>query len=59
MAKKKVGIKVPTASELAKRYGDMIITASDTKENGLWLPSTFFMLNYTFGGGIPLEKFLK
>lgn len=59
MAKKKVGIKVPTASELAKRYGDMIITASDTKENGLWLPSTFFMLNYTFGGGIPFGKILE
>lgn len=59
MAKKKVGIKVPTANELAKRYGDMIITASDTKENGLWLPSTFFMLNYTFGGGIPFGKILE
>ena len=59
MAKKKVGIKVPTANDLAKRYGDMIITASDTKENGLWLPSTFFMLNYTFGGGIPFGKILE
>lgn len=59
MAKKKVGIRVPTANELAKRYGDMIITASDTKENGLWLPSTFFMLNYTFGGGIPFGKILE
>lgn len=59
MAKKKVGIKVPTTNELAKRYGDMIITASDTKENGLWLPSTFFMLNYTFGGGIPFGKILE
>lgn len=59
MAKKKVGIKVPTANELAKRYGGMIITASDTKENGLWLPSTFFMLNYTFGGGIPFGKILE
>lgn len=59
MAKKKVGLKVPTANELSKRYGDMIVSASDTKESGLWLPSTFFMLNYTFGGGIPFGKILE
>lgn len=59
MAKKKEGLKVPTANELSKRYGDMIVSASDTKESGLWLPSTFFMLNYTFGGGIPFGKILE
>ena len=59
MAKKKVGLKVPTANDLSKRYGDMIVSASDTKESGLWLPSTFFMLNYTFGGGIPFGKILE
>ena len=28
-------------------------------ETGLWLPSTFFALNYTFGGGIPFGKILE
>nr|DAQ12663.1 MAG TPA: Protein recA [Caudoviricetes sp.] len=37
----------------------MIVSASETKESGLWLPSTFFMLNYTFGGGIPFGKILE
>lgn len=41
MAKKKVGLKVPTANELSKRYGDMIVSASETKESGLWLPVYF------------------
>lgn len=60
MAKKsKVGIKVPTKNELLKRYGSMIKLASETKEPGLWLPSTFFVLNYTFGGGIPFGKILE
>lgn len=60
MAKKvKVGIKVPTPNELAKKYGNMIVKASETKESGLWLPSTFFALNYTFGGGIPFGKILE
>ena len=54
--KKKVGIKVPTKNEILKKYGDMIIQASDTKEPGLWLPSTFLNLNYTLGGGFPWGK---
>lgn len=54
--KKKVGIKVPTKNEILKKYGSMIIQASDTKEPGLWLPSTFFNLNYTLGGGFPWGK---
>lgn len=54
--KKKVGIKVPTKNEILKKYGSMIIQASDTKESGLWLPSTFFNLNYTLGGGFPWGK---
>lgn len=33
--------------------------ASDTVESNLWLPSTFFALNYTFGGGIPFGKVLE
>lgn len=55
----KIGIKVPTKNEILKKYGGMVKLASDTKESGLWLPSTFFMLNYTFGGGIPFGKILE
>ena len=59
MAKSKSGIKIPTKNDLLKRYGSTIILASETKETGLWLPSTFFALNYTFGGGIPFGKILE
>lgn len=59
MAKGKIGLKVPTKNELAKKYGNMIKLASETTETGLWLPSTFFALNYTFGGGIPYGKILE
>lgn len=59
MAKKKPGLKVPTKNELLKKYGNMIQLASETKESGLWLPSTFFALNYTMGGGIPYGKILE
>lgn len=54
--KKKVGVKVPTLNEITKKYGGMIVRASDTKDAKLWLPSTFFALNYTLGGGIPYGK---
>lgn len=57
--KKKVGMKVPTSNELLKKYGSMIKMASETKESGLWLPSTFFALNYTMGGGIPFGKSIE
>ena len=57
--KKKVGMKVPTTNELIRKYGGMIKLASDTKETGLWLPSTFFALNYTMGGGIPFGKSIE
>lgn len=57
--KKKVGMKVPTTNELMRKYGGMIKLASDTKETGLWLPSTFFALNYTMGGGIPFGKSIE
>ena len=59
MAKGKIGLKVPTQNELLKKYGSMIKLASETQETGLWLPSTFFALNYTFGGGIPFGKILE
>lgn len=59
MAKSKVGLKVPTKNEILKKYGATIKLASETQESGLWLPSTFFALNYTFGGGIPFGKILE
>lgn len=59
MARGKVGLKVPSKNELLKKYGSSIVLASETKETGLWLPSTFFALNYTFGGGIPFGKILE
>ena len=60
MAKKtKVGLKVPTKNEILKKYGSIMRLASDTVESNLWLPSTFFALNYTFGGGIPFGKVLE
>lgn len=59
MAKGKIGLKVPTQNELLKKYGSMIKLASETQETGLWLPSTFFALNYTFGGGIPFGKIFE
>lgn len=59
MAKSKIGLKVPTKNELLKKYGSMIKLASETQESGLWLPSTFYALNYTFGGGIPFGKILE
>lgn len=59
MGKKKTGLKIPTKNELLKKYGNMIQLASETKESGLWLPSTFFALNYTMGGGIPYGKILE
>lgn len=60
MAKKaKIGLKVPTQNELLRKYGNMIKVAAKTQECGLWLPSKFLALNYTFGGGIPFGKILE
>lgn len=55
----KIGLKVPSKNDLLKKYGATITLASETKESGLWLPSTFLALNYTFGGGIPFGKILE
>lgn len=57
--KKKVGVKVPTMNEISRKYGGMIVNASETLESKLWLPSTFFALNYAMGGGIPYGKILE
>lgn len=60
MAKKsKVGLKVPTANEMAKKYGSMIKLASEVTDTNLYIPSTFFALNYLFGKGIPYGKIVE
>jgi recombination protein RecA len=57
MAKKsKIGIKVPTKNEILRKYGDRIQIASESSEEKLWLPSTFYALNYAMGGGAPWGK---
>lgn len=52
-------MKVPTKNELIKKYGTIMNIASDLVDSNLWLPSTFFTLNYTFGRGIPYGKILE
>ena len=60
MAKKvRMGIKVPSKNELLKKYGDRIQMASDSTEAKLWLPSTFYALNYAMGGGAPWGKSIE
>lgn len=60
MAKSRVGgLSVPSKSDILKRYGATVKLASETEESGLWLPSTFYALNYTMGGGIPFGKILE
>lgn len=61
MAKKtKVGLKVPTLNEITKRYGNSVaMDASQVVDHGLWLPSTFYALNYLTGGGIPYGKIIE
>jgi RecA/RadA recombinase len=59
MAKSKLG-KIPTKNELQKRYGSsLVLDASQIVNSGLWIPSTFFALNYQLGGGIPYGKILE
>lgn len=59
MAKKKVGVKVPTQAEILRKYGNIVTTASETDDLGLKLPSTFYLFNDTIGGGIPFGKILE
>lgn len=56
---KKSKLKIPTKNELMKKYGETMVLGSDTKESNLWLPSTFFALNYQWGGGIPFGKIVE
>lgn len=57
--KKKVGIKVPSQNEILRKYGNIITVASETSENGLKLPSTFYLFNDTIGGGVPWGKIIE
>ena len=50
-AKKKIGIKIPSINEINKKYGDMIVTASETKES-----ACFF--NFAIVSSCP-GKFIK
>ncbi len=60
MAKKsKVGLKVPTKNEILKKYGGMMRLASEVTDTDLYIPSTFFALNYLFGKGIPYGKIVE
>lgn len=59
MGNKKIGIKVPSRNDILKKYGSMVVLASDTKDTGLKLPSTFYLLNHSIGGGIPFGKILE
>lgn len=52
-------IKIPTKREIFKKYGGMMELASNINETQLWLPSTFFSLNYQWGGGIPFGKIVE
>ena len=60
MAKKtKVGLKVPTANELAKRYPNSTLAINNDDSHLPWLPSRFLAFNYQLGGGIPFGKILE
>lgn len=60
MAKKsKIGLRVPSKNEILKKYGDRIQMASESTEAKLWLPSTFYALNYAMGGGAPWGKSIE
>lgn len=60
MAKKtKVGLKVPTKNELAKRYPGSRLASENDDSHLPWLPSRFIAFNYQLGGGIPFGKILE
>ncbi len=44
---------------MAKKYGSMIKLASEVTDTDLYIPSTFFALNYLFGKGIPYGKIVE
>ena len=52
--------KVPTQNEILKKYGSSLqFKASTINHHGLWIPSTFFALNYQMGGGVPFGKIIE
>lgn len=61
MAKKaKVGIKIPTLKDIAKRYGTgVMMSALNDSDMGLKIPSQFLALNNLMGGGLPWGKIVE
>lgn len=65
MAKRKVSsggrkFKVPTTNEIVRKYGSSLqLNASKMNHHGLWIPTTFFALNYQMGGGFPYGKIVE
>ena len=52
--------KIPTQNEILKKYGSSLqLKASTINHHGLWIPSTFFALNYQMGGGVPFGKIIE
>lgn len=52
--------KVPTQNEILRKYGSSLqLKASTINHHGLWIPSTFFALNYQMGGGVPFGKIVE
>ena len=52
--------KIPTQNEILKKYGSSLqFKASTINHHGLWIPSTFFALNYQMGGGVPFGKIIE
>lgn len=52
--------KVPTTNEMLRKYGSSLqLNASQINHHGLWIPTTFFALNYQMGGGFPYGKIVE
>lgn len=57
---KRTGLKVPTLKEITRRYGSSLKMKADTIDHyNLWIPSSFYALNYQMGGGIPFGKIVE
>jgi recombination protein RecA len=57
MARKK--IKVPSLSEMKRKFPGFSIAGEDDDSKLPWLPSRFLAFNYILGGGIPFGKILE
>jgi recombination protein RecA len=59
MAKKKQLVKVPTLSELTRKFEGLSFASDTHDENIPWLPSRMLAFNYLLGGGIPFGKIME